>query len=74
MAEPSHPDPVLLIVAAFSRHPEALAWARQRLEQLYGVVAKVSETYEFNQTDYYERTMGPGLRKQFFVFHNLCPR
>jgi hypothetical protein len=73
MAEPSHPDPVLLIVAAFSRHPQALAWAQQRLEQLYGVVAQVSEPYEFNQTDYYEPTMGPGLRKQLFVFHQLVP-
>ncbi len=73
MAEPSLSDPVLLVVAVFSRHPEALAWARQRLEQLYGPVALVSPAYEFNQTAYYEPTMGPGLRKQFLVFGNLMP-
>ncbi len=73
MAEPVFPDPVLLIVAVFSRHPEVLAWARQRLEQLFGPVARVSPAYAFNQTAYYESTMGPGLQKQFFVFHDLVP-
>jgi hypothetical protein len=32
MAEPRPPLPVLLVVAAFSRHADALAWARQRRE------------------------------------------
>jgi hypothetical protein len=73
MAEPFHPDPTLLVVAAFSRHPEALAWAQQRLETHYGAIARVSQPYEFCQTDYYEPAMGLGLRKQFFVFHQLIP-
>src|SRR5438876_9282432 len=73
MAEPSLSDPVLLVVAVFSRHPDTLAWARQRLEQLFGPVARASQAYDFNQTAYYEPTMGPGLRKQFLVFHDLMP-
>jgi len=73
MAEPSLPDPVLLVVAVFSRRPEALAWAQQRLEQVFGPIALESQAYDFNQTAYYEPTMGPGLRKQFLVFHNLIP-
>ncbi len=73
MAEPHLPDPVLLVVAIFSRHPDALAWARQRLEQLFSSVTLVSETYNFDQTAYYEPSMGPGLRKQFLVFHDLMP-
>lgn len=71
MAEPSLPEPVLLVVAVFSRHPEALSWARQRLERLFGSVALESPAYDFNQTAYYEPRMGPGLRKQFLVFDNL---
>jgi hypothetical protein len=71
MAEPRTPDPVLLVVAAFSRHPAALAWARQRLEAVFGPVALASPVYDFNQTAYYEPTMGPDLRKQFLAFHEL---
>jgi hypothetical protein len=71
MAQPSLPDPALLIVALFSRHPEALAWGRQRLEQVLGPVALASQPYDFHQTAYYETTMGSGLRKQFLVFHHL---
>lgn len=71
MAEPCLPDPVLLIVAVFSRHPEALAWARQRLAEQFGPIALVSSSYTFDQTAYYEASMGPGLRKEFLVFRDL---
>jgi hypothetical protein len=71
MADPLLPAPVLLIVAAFSRHAEALAWARQQLEARYGPVALTSPEFAFTQTAYYEPTMGPGLRKHFLAFHNL---
>jgi len=62
------PAPVLLIVAAFSRHSGALAWAQTELEQLYGPVALASLPFDFNQTRYYEPTMGPDLRKLFLAF------
>lgn len=71
MADPRDVDPVLLIVAAFSRHADLLAWARERLEKAFGAVALASEPYPFVQTDYYERTMGRDLRKQFLAFHDL---
>jgi Domain of unknown function (DUF4416) len=71
MAQLSFPDPVLLVVAVFSRHPDAVAWAGQRLEQDFGAIARASHPYNFNQTAYYEASMGPGLQKQFFVFHDL---
>jgi hypothetical protein len=65
------PDPVLLIVAAFSRHDEALAWGQERLEGHFGPVALVSPVFEFDQTLYYQPTMGSGLRKQLLAFANL---
>jgi len=71
MAEPHEHVPVLLVIAAFSRHDEVLDWARQQLEEAFGPIELTSPAYEFNQTIYYETTMGPGLRKQFFVFRNL---
>ena len=71
MAEPSSPAPVMLVLAAFSRHAAALAWVRERLEQDFGPVAQASEPFDFHQTRYYEPTMGAGLRKQFFGFRRL---
>src|SRR5262245_53087423 len=72
MAEPHRSVPVLLVVAAFSRHTTALDWARERLEGRFGPVGLASEPYDFTQTAYYEPTMGPGLRKQFYAFHGLA--
>jgi hypothetical protein len=71
MADPRPVDPVLLIIAAFSRHSEVLGWARQRLEQTFGPIALASDPFDFVQTEYYQRTMGSGLRKQFFAFRDL---
>ncbi len=73
MAEPKAPWPSLLVVAAFSRHPQALDWARRRLESLYGPIAQASEPFSFHHTRYYEATMGPNLRKQLLGFQNLVP-
>jgi hypothetical protein len=66
----SHP-PVLLVVAAFSRHDAALLWARGKLQELYGPIALASELFPFQQTSYYESEMGPALRKQFLAFRDL---
>jgi hypothetical protein len=61
--------PVMLLMAAFSRHPTALAWARRRAERQWGPTALVSEPFPFWQTDYYAATMGTGLQKVFWAFH-----
>jgi hypothetical protein len=71
MAESRVPAPVLLLVAAFSRHEPALVWARARLEEAFGPIGLASAALPFNQTRYYDRTMGPDLRKQLLVFATL---
>ena len=71
MAEPCAPVPVLLVVAAFSRHAEAVSWARERLERAYGPAGMSSPAFAFDQTDYYAAAMGGGLRKQYLAFHDL---
>ena len=73
MGEPREPDPVLLVVAAFSRHADTLARAHAALEQAFGPVALAGEPFAFDQTAYYERSMGTGLRKQLLAFRNLVP-
>ena len=67
------PEPVLLVVAAFSRHRGAFDWAAERLASCYGPIALESPAFVFDQTAYYEATMGKELRKQFFVFQELVP-
>ncbi|MDZ4819425.1 MAG: DUF4416 family protein [Planctomycetota bacterium] len=70
MGTPSHSSPALLIVAAFSRHPQALEWGLERAIEKWGPVALCSEHFDFDQTTYYEPTMGAGLKKCFWVFQN----
>ena len=61
----------MLVVAAFSRFPDALDWARTELIGRYGPVAIESPRFDFTETDYYQATMGAGLLKQFFGFERL---
>jgi len=63
--------PSLLVIACFSRHAEALDWAGARLAQTFGPIAMASADFDFHHTQYYEPTMGPGLRKRFLVFQEL---
>ncbi len=65
------PAPVLLIIAASSRHDAALQWARDRGAEQHGAIALVSDSFDFIETDYYASTMGPGLKKQFLTFATL---
>ncbi len=63
--------PVLLILAAFSRYPEAFEWTRSVVEQAWGPIALQSELFDHRETNYYEATMGPDLKKTFFAFQTL---
>ena len=68
MGQPTVHSPALLIVAAFSRYGEALDWARRRAENAWGPVVLESPRFVFDDTDYYTRSMGPELRKVFWLF------
>jgi hypothetical protein len=61
----------LLVVAVFSRYPEAHHWADDRLTRRFGPIGLASEPFAFTQTTYYEPTMGPGLTKRLLAFHDL---
>jgi len=62
------PSPVLLLLAAFSRDPRALAWARRTATAAWGPVALTSDVFDFVETDYYAPTMGRELKKTFLAF------
>ncbi len=61
------------MIAAFSRHEEALNWAEEKLTSHFGPIGQKSPDFDFHQTRYYESTMGAGLRKRLLVFENLIP-
>lgn len=71
MGETRTAEPALLVVAAFSRHDDALAWARERLVRDWSPLAMAGEPFAFTQTAYYHATMGQGLRKQLLAFSGL---
>lgn len=63
--------PVLLIAAVFSRHVAALDWARARFAAARGPIALESPHFEHRETTYYEKSMGPDLRKMFLASETL---
>jgi hypothetical protein len=68
MGQPRPHDPVLRLLAAFSRYDEALDWARRRSVEAWGPIALESPRFDFVETPYYDATMGPGLKKVFWAF------
>jgi hypothetical protein len=71
MGEIHRPQFVLPILAAFSRHPDALDWARRKAAEHWGTVALASEVFAFTETSYYATEMGEDLKKCFFAFERL---
>lgn len=68
----THP-PVPLVLAAASRYEEALQWAAEQSAAAWGPIADRSEAFHFTETNYYETSMGCGLRKQFLAFDRPVP-
>lgn len=65
------PDPVLPLAAVFTHYPEAIEWAKEKIEANWGKIVLVSDAFPFEQTHYYDPTMGPHLRKIFFAMEPL---
>lgn len=66
-------EPQMLVVAAFSRHPDVLDRAAAMLVEVFGPLLAASPRWPFEHTRYYARTMGEGLVKQLFSFTQLAP-
>jgi hypothetical protein len=68
MGLPSFPEPAMLLAAVFSRHAEALDWAKRKLAAEWGPIELESPAFDFVETDYYEPTMGSDIKKVFWAF------
>ena len=65
--------PVLLVAAITSRHREAIEWAISQASQHWGAASLVSDLFDFQETGFYEKTMGSDLRKQLVAFQLVNP-
>jgi hypothetical protein len=71
MGQIQNHSPVLWICALISRHQEAHHWAEEKLVEQLGDVAIASPAFEFQETSFYEATMGADLTKRFLAFEQL---
>lgn len=63
--------PCVQIVGAFSRYGEALDWIWERVRCEWGDIPLLSERFAFRESEYYHKTMGEGLWKQFAICRPL---
>ena len=62
---------VLLVVGAFGQTESSLDYVRSQIELQWGKIAFTSPIYQFDQTTYYEPSMGSALKKQFWAVKSL---
>jgi hypothetical protein len=71
MAEMHIPLPVKLFVGILTSVPDTIPKAEKRLTGLLGPIDARSEPFLFDQTRYYDSTMGTPIYRYFFSFVNL---
>lgn len=60
-----------LFAGVLTARLDMLAEARQMVEERFGPVDCASPVLDFDYTDYYERELGPGLKRCFWGFTRL---
>ncbi len=73
MGEPGKPEASLLMLTAFSHHPEALRWAAERIGELWGPLLLQSALMPFSETKYYGPAMGEDLKVQITAYREIDP-
>lgn len=71
MGEISKPQPVMLIAAITSRYESAIDWSIEKAVGQWGAVSLQSPLFDFNETGFYEKTMGADLKKRLVAFERL---
>jgi hypothetical protein len=71
VGHPVEPPPAKLIVGLILSQGAPVDAIRQQLETAYGWIDLETEALPFVATRYYEREMGPQLRRQFLSFERL---
>ena len=67
----SNASSATLILASSSRYDDALTWTREKTSASWSHIALASDVFDFGETDYYEASMGTGLKKVFLAFERL---
>lgn len=65
--------PVKLICGLISGREDAFRMGEERLVERFGPVDFKSPIFPFAGTDYYEKEMGPALKRGFLSFERLVP-
>ncbi len=64
--------PVVLLAAVSSRYQQAIdEWTVEACSKHWGKIALQSELFDFNQTKFYEPSMGTDIKKRLFAFETL---
>ena len=71
MAKSKKPLPVKLLIGAIFASEGILIRAEEKLRRKFGPLDFESPIMPFDCTKYYEKEMGPNLRRQFFSFQRL---
>ena len=65
--------PAKLICGMISGREDAFRMAEERLVECFGPIDSRSPVFLFIATDYYEKEMGPALKRAFLSFKRLVP-
>lgn len=71
MSEPHPPEPVKLVMSLFARDDGVIGDALRELSGIYGPPDFISAPLAFDETDYYGKEFGEGLRRRFTAFAEL---
>ena len=59
--------PCVRLVGAFAQDTAALEWLCRRVEHAWGKPLLISPCFDFTESQYYAKTMGTDLKKQFII-------
>jgi len=71
MAAPKSFSPVKLVCGIMSGRDDCFVTSEIKLEESFGPIDVKSSRHVFDQTDYYAKDMGPGLKRMFVSFERL---
>ncbi len=71
MGQPFKPLAVKLVIGLIAGELCVIERTKTLLSAKFGKIDLISPVFDFNQTDYYEKEMGKGLKRVFITFEKL---
>jgi hypothetical protein len=69
-----NPNPVQYFISVMFGDDEPMESAEEKIKEILGNIEDRKGPVPFHQTDYYEKEMGEGLSRVFFLFASLLSR